>query len=1079
VTNSTFVDLESPTIRTRYFGGRRADEIALEMPILPVDAPGLPPPGPSLCAFAAAAGDGGVEPAPAPGAKKKKTKVGRPTGAYLTGIVRSAVYQEGLAVTLTDGTGSYPQELIPGVTFDAAGDPRFGPSPCRLMIFGKCMGPTEVSTRRPFSGNGSRPLWRAWEEAGLPLPGPDLPTYMTHLIRFAPPLAALSRLPRDWVADGLHLFYQDLVACRPEFLLILGPDALKAVFGAKAKISEYKGRETLLEVDARPTPDSPEDRFAVRVVVADHPPAVDRDPDAYPGMAAALRYLSRRMGYDLTPAVVAQDYRAVTTLAELRAAVAESVTASAAGGYVSFDCEWEGRHPTEPGAYVYTVQWSHAPGHARVVYLRRCGGAENTALPAAEAGRLLRQLFEGAPARGARLVAHFGKADLPWLYAAGVDLYPHFVGPKDDPGADGVNAMWAWQKNYFEGAFDTYVAAHAVDESQPLGLEVLTTSVLGLERYDQHVIAWKDAYCKENKISKSALKGYGNCPEDVMTPYAARDADDTGRLYLMYNGDPRTGTRGKLDCDRYKHSCRQIFAVRMRAWAAVAEMERYGLAADLDTHRRLRDVIAARRDELLESLRAEAAWPDFAPTKRSHRIEFLFGEAFSPNQQPVRPPGALSLYLEPYKATETAGGGRLWEEAKDRCEREGIAPVPAADKETLISLSRQHTLAALLLDIDFLSTAMKILFRRPDVVEVVEDDDGMPAHEVHTQGFVACIHHDGRIRTRIGHVETGRYSSSGPNMQNFGSSVDERYDRILGWGEHAPEGSPKRNLNFVSRSIIRATPGWYIVSADLKGAEIAAAGWWSGDAVLMDHARRATLDESDPEWLDLHADLAASTFKLEGTLKEVKKKYKALRVAAKKTRFSHYYGASADTIFRQVLQETKDVTLDQIHELIKGHDKRYPALAAFFEAVRARALSHGWACNPYGGYRRIRVAADNDLRAAQQRELQNWTCQGLVADNISYALGNVWYDLRERRMRSRIVLSVHDSIMVESPPDEVVVVAKDIVPRAMTTDNQFVITDFNGNPVRGPYHFGVDVSVYRSWGVEVPEEEWNPDYAKA
>jgi DNA polymerase I-like protein with 3'-5' exonuclease and polymerase domains len=309
---------------------------------------------------------------------------------------------------------------------------------------------------------------------------------------------------------------------------------------------------------------------------------------------------------------------------------------------------------------------------------------------------------------------------------------------------------------------------------------------------------------------------------------------------------------------------------------------------------------------------------------------------------------------------------------------------------------------------------------------------------------------------------------------NCGGAVDGQYNRILKWGpDYAPKGSPEAAREFTTRSIVRAGPGWYIVSADLEGAEIATAGWSSGDETLIEHARRATLDEADPDWLDLHADLAKAAFRLEGTLAEVKKKYKHLRTASKRARFGHYYGASPDKILRKALEESPDVTIEQVEQIVRGHDELYPALAAYFGAARGRANKPGWLQNGYGGVRRFRAAAERDLQEAQGREAQNWTCQGLVADAVTVMLGNVWYELRRRKLRSVMILSVYDSIMLEVPAAEVDVVVDDLLPLCMVERAPVPVTTLAGEPLaRGPYRFGIDVDVYRNWGVAVPEAEW-------
>lgn len=1091
--NRSTRDLESATARVRFFQGRAIDSIAAEMPILPVTAPAIPVPGPSFVLNGIANGDQPLfTPTPTKGKKKKVTN--RPDGVYLTALVRSVLYQTGQVINV-DVNGQQESKLfLPGL-WACGGRDLYGPQQCRIMVIGKCLGFTEEKTGRPFCGQGSAPLWDAWNEAGIPLPSPDFPVFLTNLVRFVPPIS-MTKLPGDWIKDGMHLLHQEFALCRPDVVLVLGADALKAIFGTKAKIDDYRGRSVPWTVDCRPEDGAPADLHTAQVVATDHPARVSRDTDLYPGMLAGLRYTAKLLGFGPTVVNKASlDHQAVYTIAELKAAVEETEAASACGGYVSFDCEWEGHHPSDEDFYPYTVQWSHAPGHARVVFLRRCGGAPNTALPMDQALPLLKRVFEKAPARGAKLVAHFGKADLPVLLSLGVDLYPHFVGPDDDPDPDGVERLFDYQKCYFEGGHDTYVGAHAVAETERLKLEIIVAAQLGVDRYDTDVLAWKTNYCKVNKIKQSQLKGYGNIPEHIILPYAAHDCDVTGRLYLHQNGDPRTGAKGILDRDRFGNSSRQIFATRMRAWAAWAEMERYGLGVDLKTHARLRELIMTKRDELTEELRTAANWQEtdthkaFDPGNRRHRVEFLFGETYL-DCKSQRPPGALSLYLKPYMATSKYKD-RLWDDAVFVQQRNGEEPPsPAANQESLIHLSREHNLASLLKDIDSLGTAMKILLRKPD--EVIEAEDEFHADdedhvvkssvEVHSKGLIAAICGDGRARSVFGLVETGRPSSGGGlNLMNISGSKDEQFDRMFGWGEACKDKThPNASKKFTSRAVFCAHPGWFLVDMDLKGAEIMTAAWWSGDPTLADHARRNNLSKTDPDWLDLHADLAREAFHLNMTLAEVKKQKGALRTAAKRARFGHYYGASPETILRQVLEEDPNVTLDQVRQIVIGHDKMYPLLAGFFAACRARVDKPGWLRNGFGGMRRFRKSGERDLLAGQEREAQNWSCQGLVADAVSKGLGNLWKEMRKRKMRSRILLSVYDSIVTECPPEETEMMVDELLPLCICKQVEVYPTDLSGNRLaRGPYHFGIDVKVCRNWDVQVPEEEWRETAAFA
>lgn len=1071
--NKSETDLSSASIRIRYFGGRAAKDIANDMPIIPVSAPGIAPPGPTYLKLAYDLGDAFEL------QERKTTKkkiIQRVDTQNLTALVRCALYQTGGTITL-DVPGSNKKEtfqLVPGLVHDENGQ-LFGPSPCKVMIIGKNYNRQEVQDCKPFSGDNNSPLWEAWKEAGLPPIGKELPVFMTSLIRFDPPLSALARLPSTWVEDGLHLIHQEIAICRPEVLFICGSDPLKALFGKSAKLADFRGRVANLTLDLRPTTDSKPDMHTMSVIATELPVSICRDTDKYPSMLQATRLLAKHFGFGTQKIDVQScDYKAIYNLEQLKVAVGESIKASANGGYIAFDCEWDGKHPTHPDAYLYTVQWSHAPGHARVVFLRKCGGIVNPSLPLNDVKKLLSKLFIDAKSRMTRLVGHFAKADLPWLESIGIDVYDQFVGPKDDDNPNGEDNLYAWQKTYFEGGFDTYVAAHCVDETKPRKLEVIAADVLGIDRYDIPIMNWKTSYCKQAKIKQSELTGYGNCPEEVIFPYAALDCDVSGRLYLKFNGDPREQSEGLLDRDRFGNSSRKIFGYRMRAWAAWAEMERYGLEIDVEQHKQLRSALLQRRDDLLNQLREEINWPDFDPRKRRHKVELIFGEEYL-DCNSLRPISALSLYLEPYKST-TATGGKLWDQAQMRFKMNGgTPPSPAVDKETLIHLARQNETVALLRDIEFLNTGTKIMFRPPDDITPYVEDDEDSGYEVHEKGLLSCLDHDGRIRSTFGLVETGRSSSRGPNLQNMTGSVDEQYNRILGWGEkNAPEGSPESKKQFVSRSIFRARSGWYIVNTDLKGAEICAAAWFSGDPVLIEHARRNNLPEDHPEWLDLHSDLANDAFKLNLPLSEVKKKHKALRVAAKRSRFGHYYGASPETILRQVWEESPDATIDQIKSIVIGHDQKYPVLRDFFASFRARVSKQQHLCNGFGGRRRFRPARERDILASQEREAQNWACQGLVGDAMSAALGNIWYELRERKLLSRIILSVHDSVMLEVPAHELIMIVDDVLPLCITKNVDIIPTDADGNPIknRGPYHFEIDTEVCVNWGETVPEKEW-------
>lgn len=1121
-------DLADATVRTEYWGGRSAETLAADLPVVPFDAPGLPPLPPNFVAFATSVGD----PAPAAPPKGRKKPVLAP-GPRLHALVRSALYRDTQLPVPTAGAGLAWVNTLPGQLIGATD--RVGPDPAPLYVVGKCLGPAEHDKRRPFVGPGSEPLWEAWREAGLS--PPEGWAYATNLVRFLPPRdAAQGALPASWVKDGQFLLFQELLLGRPPWLLVLGADALKALFGKGTTLESCRGLVRELTLDTRRHrppeggPPGPGETHTIRVVCADHPAAVAREPEKHPLLVSALRLLADRAAGDIPVETQARvvvpkithDYRPVYTLAELRAEAVKSAEAARNGGYLAFDCEWHGRDPGDPGAFLYTVQWSHAPGHGRCVFVRRCGGVDNPDLPQAEAAQALSWLFGCAAARGTRLVTYFGKGDLKWLRAYGVDLWPTFEAQPATP-----------EETYHSGAFDAFVGVTAVDETGPRKLEIVCNTRLGMERWDPDKDEETVRVCDEVlKCKPGDLPGYGFHSESVIEAYSIGDVDATGRLYLHLNGDPRVGTRGQLDADRFGNASRRVFHLRMRGLPAWAEMEATGFLVDADRHKYLRERFAAKRDDLLAELRREVNWPTLDLAKPNQRIELLYGECHHdkgrlrpPDDDPAGP--GLTFGLTPYKATEAAGH-KLWAEAV-ALHQAGHGPKPrvSTDKEAVADARAQHPAADLVYKIDGLTTALKSLLKPPEARdESDEPEEAEPAtppppaprrrrkaatpadpaelargydpdaDEVYTKGLMKYVSADGRVRSLFGMTETGRPTSAKPNLFNVGGdTAAEKYDYIFR-GEDLPP----------VRTMFLAPPGWLVLSADLKLAEVVVAAWYSDDPLLNEHAALANAGK-----MDLHADLAVRSFRLtvpdrvltdrECVKYEVppgttvaaalgcrvgdplppNKKALAmaqkghLRTASKRTRFGHYYGAQAETLRRKILEEpdARSVTLADVEELIRGHDAAYPRLAELLAAARRRVTTHGWLCGPGGSYRRFRKSTDRKVVGDQEREAQNFVCQNGVADPVTQWLAVMYEERARRGLRFKMLASIYDSLMLEVPEAEIEATA-DLVKEVLSTKVPYQPCDLDGRPVlgRGPFFFAADVSVGRRWEDWLKPDEW-------
>jgi len=983
--------------------------------------------------------------------------------------VRSALYTPGFILPVTDKSGeSRAIQLTPGRVF---GSGKQGPAKADIMVVSSMLNSKEIGAPTPFSGDSHEALWDAWDQARLPDPT-KLSVYGTYALKFPYYPWFGSTVPAALKEDAKYILFQEILLCRPKYLWLMGSEAVKMVLGRNVTLNSCYGAVTKLSLDFRRYPDDDKDIDEVKVVVSDASAAVQHDPEVYPRLANTAALLADISGFSASkrPELVT-DYRPVYTPEDLLAAVEEAIEDSQGGGYVAIDCEWDGMHPSCPGSYLYTVQFSTRPGKAWCVFVRRQFGKENPDLPVTYVAEHLNRMLKG-PGRNFRLVGHNLKADLVWLESIGVDLYDQLPAPEDDP--EGPGMKFGWQKTYTEGFFDTLIAAHVYEETADAKLELQLSLRLGLPRHDMDMEEEKQKFLKDNKLSKKELTGYGFLSESGVLRYGCADADGTGRLYLFYNGNPRDGTPGALDSDRFKQTCRDSFWVFQYAAPAWAEFERHGLLLDDNRHAAMSKQLGDARDRLYASLRAQVRWPEFNIRSTAQLRELLFGTSYV--KKPIAPLDAVCLNLSPFKATD-AGGGHLWNEALRKAEEEGRpTPDPSTDKETLLHLLPEHPLISTIIKVRTASTAMSGFFKRPQSAKAEEPDEASEASESDStdeaskevekaveaefggRNLTARVCGDGRVRSMFGIAETGRGRSGRPNLQNVGEGVDESYNDLLGL-KKGDEGY------FKTASVFIPQPGWVFVKADLKGAEIVVAGWTSGDKMLLEHAARSCLDEKHPDYLDLHCDLAVRAFNLDCAPTKAafeKKGYSRYRKAAKPARFGLYYGAGIETIWRKAVEVDRSVTVKDVEKLVAAHNETYPDLDTLFSQARMRPRNPGWLAWVFGGRRRFRYTKDEKVAAAQGRESQNAVCQGSVASTINVGLGNLVKYRRKYDVPYRINLSVHDSVVLEVRK-EYATKTEEALHTCLVSALPYQPCTLDGIPVtgRGPYRFAIDIDVVR------------------
>jgi len=240
----------------------------------------------------------------------------------------------------------------------------------------------------------------------------------------------------------------------------------------------------------------------------------------------------------------------------------------------------------------------------------------------------------------------------------------------------------------------------------------------------------------------------------------------------------------------------------------------------------------------------------------------------------------------------------------------------------------------------------------------------------------------GRLHTSYNQTvaSTGRLSSSDPNLQNIPTrgEIGQRFRKAF-----VPE------------------PGHLLLAADYSQIELRVLAHLSGDPALV---------ETFVADRDVHEETARRVFgEVLPPLKD------ELRRKAKIINFSIIYGTSAFSLAKEL-----GTTPREAQDFIDRYFSQHPKVGEFLDNIVRTAEERGFTETLYGRLRQVPELKQKDrmTREAGRRIALNAPIQGSAADLMKKAMIDIWREFEQRRLRTKIILQVHDELLFEVPTDE-------------------------------------------------------------
>lgn len=293
------------------------------------------------------------------------------------------------------------------------------------------------------------------------------------------------------------------------------------------------------------------------------------------------------------------------------------------------------------------------------------------------------------------------------------------------------------------------------------------------------------------------------------------------------------------------------------------------------------------------------------------------------------------------------------------------------------------------------STAIEVLEELMDKHEIVpqifEYRKLTKLYSTYVVGLLKAVSEDGRIHSTFNQTETrtGRISSLEPNVQNI---------------------PVRTSLGSEMRRFFVAREGYTLIDADYSQIELRILAHIADDKAM----KQAFLDN-----VDIHAVTASQVFNtpLETLPHELRSRAKAIN-------FGIVYGISPYSLSKDI-----NVSMREAKEYIEAYLKTYSGVAAYMKKIVAQAQLDGYVSTIYGRRRALPEinSKNKNLSSFAERVALNAPIQGTAADIIKLAMIKVCERIEKEAPDARLILQVHDELIVEAPVMQAELVKKLVV----------------------------------------------------